>query len=187
MHLCVASCSSSELRAWTGLSGPQLKMLITWLWHRRPTAAGDGPWALAYADRVLPVTLACRTNLTMLQMGFLFGDSAVHRTIADLAPHLAALLDPPPTDRRELWLVDGTLIPVHDKKRTAKSMNYRRSVNAQVMCRARDRRVVAVAEHALARLKGHQVLRQCRRKGDSTDHAITGVAVLHNLELEITA
>lgn len=60
MHLCVASCSSSELRAWTGLSGPQLKML---------------------------------------QLGFL----------------------------------DGTLIPVHDKKRTAKSKNYRRSVNTQVM------------------------------------------------------
>ncbi|MEU5023098.1 transposase [Streptomyces milbemycinicus] len=161
--------------------------------------------------------------------------------------------DPPPTDRRKLWLVDGTLIPVHDRKRTAKSKNCRRSVNARVVCRARDRRVVAVgrawpgnrndvvvfletlgqtvpahprlsgdggywgigtvrsplggpngkiikdrayrrfrkrravAEHALARLKDHQVLRQCRRKGDSTDHATIGVAVLRNLKLEIIA
>ncbi|MFE5088186.1 transposase [Streptomyces mirabilis] len=38
------------------------------------------------------------------------------------------------------------MIPVHDQKRTAKSKNYRRSVNVQIVCRARDRRVVAVAE-----------------------------------------
>ena len=54
------------------------------------------------------------------------------------------LLGPPPADRRELWVLDGTLIPVHDHTRTAKSKNYRRSVNIQVVCRARDRRVVAV-------------------------------------------
>jgi hypothetical protein len=147
MPLRLASCSSAELRAWTGLSGTQLKTLVSRLWHRRPDRGRGHPWALAYADRVLLVALAYRTNLTMLQLGFLCGvsDSAVHRVIADFAPHLAALLGPPPTDKRELWLVDGTLIPVHDKKRTAKSKNYRRSVNAQVVCRARDRRAVAVA------------------------------------------
>jgi hypothetical protein len=184
---------------------------------------------------------------------FRISDSAVHRVIADFAPHLAALLGPPPTDKRESWLVDGTLIPVHDKKRTAKSKNYRRSVNAQVVCRARDRRVVAVgkawpgnrndivvfretlgktlpahprlsgdggyrgietirspprgpdgkiikdpayrpfrkrraiAEHTLARLKDHQILRQCRRKGAGADYAIAGIAALHNLKLEVAA
>lgn len=51
----------------------------------------------------------------------------------------------------------------------------------------RFRKRCAVVEHVLAWLKGHQVFRHCRRKGDSTDHAITGVAVLHNLKLEITA
>ncbi|MFD8222440.1 transposase, partial [Streptomyces sp. NPDC059697] len=84
----------------------------------------------------------------MQQLGTLFGVShaAAHRVVARLAQPLAELLGPPPTDRRELWIVDGTLIPVHDQKRTAKSKNYRRSVNVQIVCRARDRRVVAVAE-----------------------------------------
>ncbi|MDW6060181.1 hypothetical protein SAZ11_21980 [Streptomyces sp. FXJ1.4098] len=106
-----------------------MKMLITRLWHRRPDRGRGRPWPLAYADRVPLVTLACRTNLTMLQLGFLIGtsDSAVHRAIADFAPHLAALLDPSPTDLRELWLVDGTLIPVHHRKGTAKSKNCLRA------------------------------------------------------------
>ncbi|WP_246143974.1 transposase family protein [Actinacidiphila oryziradicis] len=125
-----------------------MKTLITRLWHRRPDRGRGRPWALSYADRVLLVALAYRTNLTTLQLGLLFdiSDSAVHRTIADFAPHLAARLGPPPTDKRELWLVDGTLIPVHDKKRTAKSKNYRRSVNTEVVRQARDRRVVAVGK-----------------------------------------
>ncbi|MGO4423550.1 transposase, partial [Streptomyces sp. MCAF7] len=44
-----------------------------------------------------------------------------------------------------------------------------------------------IAEHTLARLKDHQILRQCRRKGDSIDHATAGAAALHNLKLEIAA
>jgi hypothetical protein len=67
-----------------------LKTLITRLWHRRPDRGRGRPWALSYADRVLLVALAYRTNLTTLQLGLLFdiSDSAVHRTIADFAPHL---------------------------------------------------------------------------------------------------
>ncbi|MEE1670629.1 transposase [Streptomyces sp. WAC07094] len=189
----------------------------------------------------------------MQQLGSLFGIShaAAHRVIARLAPPLAELLGPPPTDRRELWVVDGTLIPVHDQELTAKSKNYRRSVNVQVICRARDRRVLAVskawpgnrndvavfretlgrtlpthprlsgdggyrgcdrirtprrgadgriikdrsyrrfrkrraiAEHTIARLKDHQILRQCRRCGDAINHAVAGVAALHNFKLDI--
>ncbi|MGI5144025.1 MULTISPECIES: transposase [unclassified Streptomyces] len=149
-------------------------------------------------------------------------------------------------------VVDSTLIPVHDQQRTAKSKNYRRSVNVQILCRARDRRVVAVgdawpanrndvvvfretlattlprdhprlsgdggyrgcdrirtprrgpdgriitdrtdrrfrkrravAEHTIARLKDHQILRQCRRRGETINHAVAGVAALHNLKLDI--
>jgi hypothetical protein len=83
----------------------------------------------------------------MEQLASLFGisDSAVHRVIDRLAPHLAELLGPPPSDRRDLWIVDGTPIPVHDKKRTAQSKNYRRSVTTQIVCRARDRRIAAVS------------------------------------------
>ncbi|MCZ0997961.1 transposase [Streptomyces mirabilis] len=122
--------------------------LVRQLWEIAPDTGRGRPWALPFADRVLLIVLAYRTNLTMQQLGTLFGVShaAAHRVVARLAQPLAELLGPPPTDRRELWIVDGTLIPVHDQKRTAKSKNYRRSVNVQIVCRARDRRVVAVAE-----------------------------------------
>ncbi|MEV6155046.1 hypothetical protein AB0L53_32355 [Nonomuraea sp. NPDC052129] len=40
-------------------------------------------------------------------------------------------------------MIDETLISVHDKTRTAKSKNYRRSVNTQIVVRARDRRIIA--------------------------------------------
>jgi hypothetical protein len=136
------------LKAWTGLSGPQLHALITRLWRRRPDSGCGRPWSLAFGDRVLLVVPGHRTNLTMERLAALFAttDSTVHRVTADRAPHLAALLGPPPTDRRELWLVDGTLIPVHDQKKSKKSKNYRRSVNVQIVCRARDRRIVAVGD-----------------------------------------
>ncbi|WP_248001737.1 transposase family protein [Streptomyces sp. RPA4-2] len=148
MRLRLAHCTPTDLRAWTGLTEPQLHRLVARLWEKMPDAGRGRPWALPFLDRVLLLVLAYRTNLTMQQLGFLFGisDSAVHRTVDRLASPLAELLGPPPTDRRELWLVDGTLIPVHDKARTAKSKNYRRSVNVQVVCRARDRRVVAVGD-----------------------------------------
>jgi hypothetical protein len=188
----------------------------------------------------------------MRQLEALFGvsDSTAHRVIDRLAPHLAALLGPPPTDRREPWITGGTLIPVHDKNRTTTSKNYRRSVNTQIVRRAKDRGVVASGEgrpgnrndtvvfketlgktlpehrrpigdggyrgnphirsprrgpdgriirdrnhrrfrkrrarteHTIARLKDHQILRQCRRRGTAVDDAIAGVAALHNLKLE---
>ncbi|MGO4426962.1 transposase, partial [Streptomyces sp. MCAF7] len=192
------------------------------------------------------VVLDYRTNLTMEQRAAT--DSTVHRFTADFAPHLAALLGPPPTDRREMWLVDGTLIPVHDQHKTKKPKNYRRSVNVQIVCRAHDRRIVAVsdawpgnrndmvvfretigktlpdhprlsgdgvikgssgfarpgagltgrssragptdgsrkrravAEHTIARLKDHQVLRQCRRKREGINRTVAGIAALHNLK-----
>ncbi|MFD8423538.1 transposase [Streptomyces sp. NPDC059466] len=253
MRLRLTHCTSADLRAWTGLTGPQMHRVVERLWATAPDAGRGRRWALPFPDRALLLVLAYRTNLTMQQLGALFGisDSAVHRTVDRLAGPLAALLGPPPTDKRELWLVDGTLIPVHDKKRTAKSKNYRRSVNVQIVCRARDRRVIAVgdawpgnrndvvvfretvgkslpahprlsgdggyrgenrirtprrgpdgriikdrnlrrfrkrraaAEHVIARLKDHQILRQCRRRGNGIDHAAAGVAALHNLKLDI--
>jgi hypothetical protein len=118
------------------------------LWERKPDAVRGRNWALPFSDRVLLLGLAYRTNLTMQQLVSLFGttDSTVHRVISQPAPRLADLLGPPPADRREWWIVDGTLIPVHDQQRTAKSKNYRRSVNVHVICRARDRRVVAIGD-----------------------------------------
>ncbi|MER7681062.1 transposase [Streptomyces sp. NPDC096934] len=253
MRLRLAHCTSADLRAWTGLSGPQLQHLVRQLWELAPDTGPGWPWALPFADRLLLVVLAYRTNLTMQQLGSLFGIShaAAHRAIDRLAEPLSQLLGPPPTDRRELWVVDGTLIPVHDQRRTAKSKNYRRSINVQIICRARDHCVVAVgdawpgnrndaivsretlgrtlpdhprlsgdggyrgsdrirtprrgpdgriiknrnyrrfrkrravAEHTITRLKDHQILRQCRRRGEAINHAVTGVAALHNLKIDI--
>jgi hypothetical protein len=48
--------------------------------------------------------------------------------------------------------------------------------------RFRKRR--ARAEHTIARLKDHQILRPCRRRGTAIDDAIAGVAALHHLKLE---
>jgi hypothetical protein len=46
-------------------------------------------------------------------------------------------------DRRESWVVDGTLIPTRDHSHAAKSKNYRWSCNAQILIRRRDLRIVA--------------------------------------------
>jgi Helix-turn-helix of DDE superfamily endonuclease len=136
----------TNLFAWTALTPTHMPPLVERMWARHPDAGRGRPWRLGFADRVLLVALAYRTNLTERQLAVLFGvaPSVAHRVIADLAPALAALLGPPPADRRHLWVVDGTLIPVHDQPRTAKSRNNRRSVHVQVVVRRRDRRVVAV-------------------------------------------
>ncbi|MBT2227570.1 transposase family protein [Nonomuraea sp. NEAU-A123] len=114
MRLRLATYSATDSQAWTGLTGPRFQLLITRLWEVRPDGGRGRPWDLAYADRVLLIVL---TNPTMLQLAALFGisGSAVHRVITGFAPHLAALLGPPPADKREPWVVDGTLIPVHDR------------------------------------------------------------------------
>ncbi|MFI6355125.1 transposase [Streptomyces sp. NPDC050743] len=253
IRLRLAHRTSDDLRAWTGLTGPQMQHLVRQLWELAPDTRRGRPWSLPFADHVPLMALAYRTNLTMQQLGSLFDVShaAAHRVMTRLAAPLAELLGPPPADRRELWVVDGTLIPVHDQRRTAKSKNYRRSVNVRIVCRARDRRVVAaaearpgnrndivvfrktlaktlpdhprlsgdggyrgcdrirtprrgldgrlikdrtyrwfrkrraVAEHTIARLKDHQILRQCRRRGEAVNHAVAGVAALHNLKIDI--
>ncbi|MGW2936798.1 transposase, partial [Streptomyces sp. NPDC001156] len=113
------------------------------------TGHGPRPALGTTIRRPSPADRPCyRTNLTLQQLGSLFGIShaAAHRAIAWLAAPLAQSLGPPPTDRRELWIVDGTLIPVHDQQRTTQAKNHRRSVNVRIVCRTRDRRVVAVGD-----------------------------------------
>ncbi|WP_050374514.1 transposase [Streptomyces acidiscabies] len=97
---------------------------------------------------LLPAATVWRTNLTNRQLADLFGIgvATAHRILDRLTPLIAGLLDPPDGHRSDLWAVDGTLIPVHDQTRTAKSKNYRRSVNIQFTFRARDRRVMAVGD-----------------------------------------
>jgi Helix-turn-helix of DDE superfamily endonuclease len=87
MHLCLARCSSGDLRAWTGLTWPHMQYLVGQLWELAPDTGRGRPWSLPFADRVLLVVLAYRTNLTMQQLGSLFGIShaAAHRVMTRLA------------------------------------------------------------------------------------------------------
>lgn len=90
--------------------------------------------------------LYCRTDLTMRQLAPLFGVSpaTVCRVIQRPGPLLA--LEPARTLRKRSsgsWIVDGTLIPVRDRKIGAASRNCRFSANVQVIEDAESRLVVA--------------------------------------------
>lgn len=80
-----------------------------------------------------------------------------------------------------LFRVDGALIRCTTQTKTRKSKNHRRGINVRIVARAEDRRVVAVTEHVIARMKDYPIRRQCRKE-NTIDYATAGVAVLHNLE-----
>ena len=89
-----------------------------------------------------------RTNLTMRQFAPLFGVSpaTVCRVIQRLRPLLAIEPASQPADAVErLWIVDGTLVPVRDRRVGASSRNYRFSANVQVIIDADTKLVVAAA------------------------------------------
>jgi hypothetical protein len=103
------------------------------------------PWSCSLAQRILITCAALRTNLTVRELAasFAISKSAAHRIVSTMTPRLAALAAPScPTDRRESWVVDGTLIPTRDHRRAARSKNYRWSCNAQILIRRRDLRIV---------------------------------------------
>ena len=60
--------------------------------------------------------LALRTNLTERQLTSLFSVSQgqVDRVVRDLTGTLGRLAGQSPRDRRNLWIVDGTLIPTRE-------------------------------------------------------------------------
>ena len=132
----------------TGLKPGQFRTLVTTVAERGGPAIADGrrgrPWSLALADRVLLVATYWRTNLTMRQIGPLFGvsHSAAHRVIDTLGPLLALA----PVRRRrvdQVTIVDGTLVPTRDHRMAAPSKNYRYSTNLQVAIDADTRLVIA--------------------------------------------
>lgn len=136
----------------TGLRMDRFAKLVKAVGERGGKGPGGGrPWCLALPDRVLLVAVYYRTNLTMWQPAPLFGISpaTVCRVIQRLRPLLAlerALR--PVTDTGRLWIVDGTLIPVGDRKVGASSRNYRFSANVQVIIDADTRLVIAAARPA---------------------------------------
>lgn len=133
----------------TGLSMRQFQKLVQIVARRGGEQTGAGRrWGLPLADRVLLVATYYRTNLTLRQVALLFGisKSAAGRVV----DHLAPLLVLAPVGRRHgpdtVLIVDGTLVPTHDRSVAASSKNYRYSANLQVVIDANTRLGVAVGE-----------------------------------------
>jgi hypothetical protein len=135
------------VETFTGLRWQQFGRLLKAVRERGGNGTLQGrPWALPLAERVLIVSVYYRTNLTMRQLGPLFGvsSSTVCRVIQKLGPLLAVEPMARPADAADrLWIVDGTLIPVRDRKVGASSRNYRFSANVQVIVDADTRLVIA--------------------------------------------
>ncbi|GDY33985.1 hypothetical protein GTS_56180 [Gandjariella thermophila] len=148
----VISASRPEwIVPFTGLQPGQFRKLVRVVAQRGGDRIADGrpgrPWALPLADRVLLVATSWRTNLTMRQIGPLFGvsHSAAHRVIDTLGPLLALA----PVRRRRLdqvTIIDGTLVPTRDHRLAAPSKNYRYSTNLQVAIDADTRLIVATGD-----------------------------------------
>ncbi|MFI9249774.1 transposase family protein [Streptomyces sp. NPDC053069] len=133
----------------TGLRMAQFSGLLRVVRERGGNGTLRGrPWSLPLAERVLMVAVYYRTNLTMRQLGPLFGvsSSTVCRVIQRLGPLLALEPVSRPADAPDrMWIVDGTLIPVRDRSVAASSRNYRFSANVQVIVDADTRLVIAAA------------------------------------------
>jgi hypothetical protein len=135
--------TSSRLLVLAAITRRRLAAVI----RRLPSEPRHGrPWSCSLARRILIACAALRTNLTIRELAasFAISKSAAHRIVATMTPRLAALgAQNLPRDRRESWVVDGTLIPTRDHRRAARSKNYRWSCNAQVVIRRRDLRIAA--------------------------------------------
>jgi hypothetical protein len=148
----VISAARPELiHPFTGLKPAQFRRLVRLVAARGGDEIADGrpgrQWALDLPDRVLLVAVYWRTNLTMRQIGPLFGvsHSAAHRVIDAIGPLLALA----PVQRRRLdqvSIVDGTLVPTRDHTVAARSKNYRYSTNLQVAIDANTRLVIALGD-----------------------------------------
>jgi hypothetical protein len=131
----------------TGLSVGQFQELVAIVAGRGGEQTGVGRrWGLSLADRVLLTTVYYRTNLTFRQVALLFGisKSAANRVVEHVAPLLVLPPVSIPHSSDTVLIVDGTLIPTHDRGVSASSKNYRYSVNMQVVIDANTRRGVAV-------------------------------------------
>ncbi|MGW3891492.1 transposase family protein [Micromonospora chokoriensis] len=147
----ISTARQEWILPFTGLTPAQFRGLVRLVAERGGDGIADGrpgrQWTLDLPDRVLLVAVYWRTNLTMRQIGPLFGvsHSAAHRVIDTLGPLLVLA----PVRRRpvnQIAIVDGTLIPTRDHRLAAPSKNYRYSTNLQVAIDASTRLVIAVGE-----------------------------------------
>ena len=163
----------------TGLSVGQFRKLVAIVAARGGERVIDGrpgrQWGLPLADRVLLVALYYRTNLTLRQVALLFGisKSAAGRVVDHLAPLLVLAPVTRPHGPGTVLIVDGTLVPTHDRSVSASSKNYRYSVNMQVVIDANTRLAVAVGKPT----GGNR--NDCRAYRDSeVDRQCAGAAVM---------
>jgi hypothetical protein len=133
----------------TGLSVGQFQELVRIVAGRGGEQTGAGRrWGLSLADRVLLSAVYYRTNLTFRQIALLFGisKSAANRIVEHVAPLLVLPPVTVPHHPETVLIVDGTLVPTHDRSVSASSKNYRYSVNMQVVIDANTRLGVAVGD-----------------------------------------
>jgi hypothetical protein len=145
----ISAREAAWIEPFTGLTPAQFRKLVRTVAARGGPGIADGrpgrQWSLELADRVLLVVAYWRTNLTMRQIGPLFGvsHSAAHRVIDSLGPLLALA----PVRRRrtdQIAIVDGTLVALPDHRLAAQSKNYRYSANPRVAIDADTRLVIAL-------------------------------------------
>nr|WP_107912430.1 transposase family protein [Streptomyces chartreusis] len=131
------------VETFTGLRVTQFSGLLKVVRERGGNGTLRGrPWSLPLAERVLIVAVYMR------QLGPLFGvsSSTVCQVIQRLGPLLALEPVSRPADAADrLWIVDGTLIPVRDRRVAASSRNYRFSADVQVIVDVDTRLVIATA------------------------------------------
>jgi hypothetical protein len=131
----------------TGMGPEALARMVRCL--RADTVRRGLPWALPLAQRVVIACTSLRTNLTVRELAAVFDISRAQaqRIVADVVERIAALACSTRAggDRRDAWVVDGTLVPTRDHSVAARAKNYRWSCNAQVLIRRTDLHVVAVA------------------------------------------
>jgi hypothetical protein len=129
----------------TGLTSGQAHIICAPTRHRLPRRPRR-PWGLPLPVRVLLVVVHLRTTLTTRALAALFGisQSALDRIIHHLVPVLAHSLTRIPDEHHGPWIINGTLIPVHDQSITAPAKNHRRPINTQIIVSSHTRAVVTV-------------------------------------------
>ncbi len=138
----------SWIAPFTGLSPRAFGKPVAVLRREGVAAVRKGrPWSLTLEDRALLVATYWRTNLTMCQLAPLSGvsKSAADRIIDHLGPMLA--VQPRKRFAKDtVLIVDGTLVPSHDRTIAPQSKNYRYSTNHQVVIDADTRLIVVVGQ-----------------------------------------
>lgn len=123
----VTASEPSWIFPFAGLSPRQFGKLVTTPRREGADPACKGrPWSLPLHDRVLLATAYWRTNLTLRQLGPLFGVSK--SAAAHIVGHLGPLLARRQRKRfrkEAVLIVDRTLVPTPDHTVAEQSKNYR--------------------------------------------------------------